>query len=1030
MPRPVNKINELPRPLRGRFLFSHSALICNWLKNAMPGKIPPTLELTTQESNRPRLYLTFLQGVGIFELTKGLRPKAKYLVVFREEKTPGGDPNKIIELSGPGIKGTKSYYLKKEGNYYLYGLETTGEKTTTKKNPLRDWFEGVGGLPPARQCVSDGQNRIHLGAYKGQNVLVKKGLLPNQSYEIIFYEEEETYQGERYLNLCLEAKILGQEPLKYYFRFRGRFYCSARAKALANREETPENVLEKRASIRVSLLVRDFLEGRGKNPQERELTIYDGGRAVLTSLSNGEPIFLRGLGQGKRKATAIFEERPNGNVMVRVQEKNGLEINRFEVRVEGEIKTRPTSEYRKGKKALPEVEQILDWLGLDKQGNLVETSGIVDYKEALTNAPFFTDLYQAVWWAQSIRQCAEKSPALSEIVKDLWFAKKLNRQDLKAALLMAHSLKIYLSFSKGNEPLPFFSSYPELFSFLWEKKSGQSLATIVKAMFVGGMLVPRRKAVFYQQLASAYEYAQQNLWVLELEVENNPGKAFKKLILEKHKNGATISYRKLFLSLIATGKLFCENPRMLIMALNYVLDNLVFIEQELTPLQAIWSSPENTERTLAGLILKKFDKRKIVNKQGEPYPEEMKEFVVVLVANTFGPAVIVRQKKHLSLFGLIKKEQAQKTEVRMCKENALFALAQRAPHTEDALAVVDWLLANRVGDYSLGYHLDYLRDCQKLSSQEYIAAHFIAGAADFVLSSQGQALDEVKAAINDILPEKNLTLFRIARAISKKNIWQRKDLLKKLSKNFVYAVVLVAFHLYWEELLSFVKGKMQKKDISILIKRLAQQAKKDVEKILSVEQETAIFLASIRQKQGDYRHLTKEEERKLVALVQAGSVEAETVLVKKYDTLITMVASKYSTKENRDDFMQMGRIKIIHLAKIFRVREEEVWFRDYARKSLDLNLKRQAIEDTGLIHIPAWVIKARAQIKKAKQSFFDLKGYEPSDIELAAFLNMDIEELISLTRENYHTVSLNAPVGKSGKTLGDFIASPTPDENF
>ena len=929
----------MPSNRRSITILSHSAPIGKWLQCRALSAGSFELELRTSPFGRPRLYLTNIPGAGVFEIAKGLRPNASYRLEFREEEDNiCGQLNKIVDISGPGIKGKRSYYLRKEGEYYLYGRAVDGRETRSKKNIFREWLEGIEGPPATMTLVSSAQNHIHLGTYKGQQVLVKKGLLPNKEYQLVFYEEEAA-GGHLLKNLCLDVTADGRTK-KYYFRFEGRVYFSARE----------QNWAEKDFSRRTNLKTKEPRKGKKEKPP-----------------------------------------RESG---------------------------------------LLEASQIRHSLGLNERGIPINPPQKIQYKEGLEKAPFFTDLYQAVWWAQWLRQNTETPPRISRVIKDLWLHEKIPRQGLKEASFLARALEIFISLTETIS-IPTTTSYPLLFNFLWNQRGNNGFVSYVSALFIGGVLVPRKKAGFFRQLAAAYEYAQRNDWLIKLEVKDNPGKAFKKLILGKGKR--SVSYRVLFLALIALGKLSCGNPRMLGMALNYVLNNLAFLRQELAQLSPLWNPLSNKENARAdrtkryderaALILREFDRSKIVNKEGLPCPEEMKELVVALVANTFGPDII--QGENSSIYRRLELEQAQKPRLPMRKEEALFALAEKAPHMEDAFEAVEWLLDNRISNYSLGYHLDHLRYCQKLSPKADFAAHFIAGAADFILSNQEKVLEDVKKAFNAVFPKKTPTLFQIARRIFKEKIWQRKDLSKELSEQFVYCVVLVVFHLHWEEMLRFVKGKMQERDIGALIRRLAQQAKRNIEEDLSIEQAAIEALTALRQKSGDYRGLTKGEEKILIKLVQAKNVMAESILIEKYDPLIKWSASKYSkNKADREDLIQAARIETIRLARIFNAEKEASCFWAYAQKSLSFFCMRKAAAEALPIHIPHNIIWGINRIKKGRRAFVSLKGYEPTDTELAEFLSMNIEELRSLMQHDHRVLSIHAPVGNDGRTLGDLISSP------
>jgi RNA polymerase primary sigma factor len=77
------------------------------------------------------------------------------------------------------------------------------------------------------------------------------------------------------------------------------------------------------------------------------------------------------------------------------------------------------------------------------------------------------------------------------------------------------------------------------------------------------------------------------------------------------------------------------------------------------------------------------------------------------------------------------------------------------------------------------------------------------------------------------------------------------------------------------------------------------------------------------------------------------------------------------------------------------------------------------------------------KINKARKGMAQEIGREPSDPELAHYMEMSVEDLRKLASRNRNVVSLELPIRSGGglkedrRTIGDFIISdaPTPDED-
>jgi RNA polymerase primary sigma factor len=188
-----------------------------------------------------------------------------------------------------------------------------------------------------------------------------------------------------------------------------------------------------------------------------------------------------------------------------------------------------------------------------------------------------------------------------------------------------------------------------------------------------------------------------------------------------------------------------------------------------------------------------------------------------------------------------------------------------------------------------------------------------------------------------------------------------------------------------------------------------------------------LFLRDI----GRYPLLTKEEETELAQRIERGDLDAKERMITSNLRLVVSIARKYQGQEMPLlDLIQEGIFGLIRAAEKFD------WRKGYKFSTYATFWVRQAIQ-RGLdnrartIRVPVSVAQRQRAISRAERDLATRLGRDPTDEEVAAAAELDLEDVLQ-TRELARTItSLERPVGDEGDTeLGDLLPSSErgPDE--
>eukprot|EP00529_Nitzschia_sp_RCC80_P013375 CAMPEP_0113481802 /NCGR_PEP_ID=MMETSP0014_2-20120614/22594_1 /TAXON_ID=2857 /ORGANISM="Nitzschia sp." /LENGTH=605 /DNA_ID=CAMNT_0000375305 /DNA_START=1172 /DNA_END=2987 /DNA_ORIENTATION=+ /assembly_acc=CAM_ASM_000159 len=179
--------------------------------------------------------------------------------------------------------------------------------------------------------------------------------------------------------------------------------------------------------------------------------------------------------------------------------------------------------------------------------------------------------------------------------------------------------------------------------------------------------------------------------------------------------------------------------------------------------------------------------------------------------------------------------------------------------------------------------------------------------------------------------------------------------------------------------------------------------------------------------------------------------EAQTILVSDNINLVTGIARKhyYAVKRSNDaingmgglslqDFIQEGTLGLLAAAERFDS-SRGFRFSTYAHYWIRQRILKSISDSSRVIRLPESVTSKLRKIAKARREMYHEIGREPSEPELAHYMQIPIKQLRSVSSKAPSVVSLESPIKYNshksdqleGQTIGDMIASDTllPEED-
>jgi RNA polymerase primary sigma factor len=189
-----------------------------------------------------------------------------------------------------------------------------------------------------------------------------------------------------------------------------------------------------------------------------------------------------------------------------------------------------------------------------------------------------------------------------------------------------------------------------------------------------------------------------------------------------------------------------------------------------------------------------------------------------------------------------------------------------------------------------------------------------------------------------------------------------------------------------------------------------------------------LFLKDI----GKVSLLTAAQEVELAKRIERGDHGAKQEMVEANLRLVVSIAKRYRNQGLPFlDLIQEGTIGLVRAAEKFDYRKG-FKFSTYATWWIRQAVARALADKGRTIRMPVHVVEKLNKILRAERKLRSEIGREPTAQEIAAEIDMTIEEVESIRRSAQTPVSLEKPVGEDDEsTFGHFIEddfAPLPDE--
>jgi RNA polymerase primary sigma factor len=174
--------------------------------------------------------------------------------------------------------------------------------------------------------------------------------------------------------------------------------------------------------------------------------------------------------------------------------------------------------------------------------------------------------------------------------------------------------------------------------------------------------------------------------------------------------------------------------------------------------------------------------------------------------------------------------------------------------------------------------------------------------------------------------------------------------------------------------------------------------------------------------------LTAAEEIELAKRIERGDLEAKERMINSNLRLVVSQARRYQGHGlSMEDLVQEGMLGLIRAVEKFD------WRRGFKFSTYGTLWIRQAIQ-RGLqnhgrtIRVPVHVAQRQVKVRKLESELSAKLQREPTDEEIAAVVELPVDEVMELRELNRAMTSLDQPVGEDGETsFGELLASEGPE---
>jgi RNA polymerase primary sigma factor len=177
-----------------------------------------------------------------------------------------------------------------------------------------------------------------------------------------------------------------------------------------------------------------------------------------------------------------------------------------------------------------------------------------------------------------------------------------------------------------------------------------------------------------------------------------------------------------------------------------------------------------------------------------------------------------------------------------------------------------------------------------------------------------------------------------------------------------------------------------------------------------------------------YPLLTAAEEVELAKRIERGDLEAKERMVNSNLRLVVSNARKYQGQGlTLGDLIQEGVVGLIRASEKFDWRRG-FKFSTYATAWIRQAMQRALSNTSKTIRIPVHIEQRQRKLGRAERELTVKLGRDPSDEEVAAAAEMDVNEVLDLRGATRTVTSLDTPVGDDdGTAFGDLLPAEQPE---
>jgi RNA polymerase primary sigma factor len=173
--------------------------------------------------------------------------------------------------------------------------------------------------------------------------------------------------------------------------------------------------------------------------------------------------------------------------------------------------------------------------------------------------------------------------------------------------------------------------------------------------------------------------------------------------------------------------------------------------------------------------------------------------------------------------------------------------------------------------------------------------------------------------------------------------------------------------------------------------------------------------------------LTAEEEIELAKRIERGDLEAKDRMINSNLRLVISVARKYQGQGlPLGDLIQEGMLGLIRAVEKFDWRKG-FKFSTYGTLWIRQAIGRGLANSGRTVRLPVHIVARARKIADAERKLAVDLGRQPTEEEIAAHIELPLDEVIDIRRADRGPTSLDQGVGEDGETaLGDLIAGDGP----